>query len=91
MISFVLSETGFIEDKSFYSIEYLSHDYEKCIEFLNKKREEYKNRVPACKWELDNDAHFICVDESRDWWYEYWVTQYPEDTNIREWLNKIKL
>jgi len=66
------------------TVEYISQDKQKAIDFLNSERERYFN-TGIGEITRDEKYHF-CLCNCYNWDYEYWIEKFPTDINIRKWL-----
>ncbi|MBQ3416014.1 MAG: hypothetical protein IJH39_11915 [Clostridia bacterium] len=68
------------------TLEFISLDKEKAVNFLEKERYRYFNMENN---EIEEDSPNEFGVQVEDWWYHYWLEEYPEDTNLRAyWIEK---
>ena len=70
---------------SWPTLEYISTNKEKAVEFLEKERYRYFT-MENNEIEEDSPNEFgVYVDT---WWYHYWMEEFPEDTDLRAYYIK---
>lgn len=67
------------------TMEYISLSKEKALAYLEKERYRLFN-LEGNEIEEDKPESFAC--SVNNMWYDYWLEEYPEDTDLRAWYIK---